>query len=122
MLIRKGDTVEVVAGDDRSRGTTRTIGKVLKVLRSENKVVVEGINKVYKHVRPSQRNPRGGRLSKEMPINISNVLLVNPDLGRGVRVGTKINEAGDKVRVCRKTGRELGVIRPAKREQAAGGE
>lgn len=118
MLIRRGDMVEVIAGDDRSRGTNRTIGRVLRVLREENKVVVEGVNKVYKHVRPSQRNPKGGRLSKEMPINVSNVLLVNPDLGRGVRVGAKVNAAGDKVRYCKKTGRELGVIRPAKREKA----
>jgi large subunit ribosomal protein L24 len=119
MLIKKNDMVEVIAGDDRSSGNTRTIGKVLRVLRAENKVVVEGVNKVYKHVRPSQRNPKGGRLSKEMPIHVSNVLLVNPDLGRGVRVGTKINEAGAKVRVCKVTGRELGEIKPAKREKMA---
>ena len=111
MRIRRGDTVQVIAGDDKG-----TIGRVLRVLRAENRVVVEGVNKVYKHVRPSQRNPRGGQLSKEMPINVSNVLLVNPELSRGVRVGTQINEAGDKVRICRRTGRELGVIRPAKPE------
>jgi large subunit ribosomal protein L24 len=119
MLIRRGDMVEVIAGDDRSRGTTRTIGRVLRVLREENKIVVEGVNKVYKHVRPNQRNPKGGRLSKEMPIDVSNVLLVNPDLGRGVRIGTKLNAAGDKVRFCKKTGRELGVIRPAKKEKVS---
>jgi large subunit ribosomal protein L24 len=110
MLIRRGDLVEVVAGDDRSRGTKRTIAKVLRVIPKDNRIVVEGVNKVYKHMKPSQRNPRGGRLSKEMPIDVSNVLLYNPDLGRGVRVGVKINEAGDKIRYCRKTGRELGVI------------
>lgn len=121
MLLRKGDMVEVITGDDRSRGETRTIGRVLRVLRAENKIVVEGVNKVYKHVRPSQRNPKGGRLSKEMPISASNVLLVNPDLGKGVRIGAKINEAGDKVRYCKKTGRELGLIRAAKRDKAATG-
>lgn len=114
MLIRRNDIVQVIAGDDR--GVT---GKVLRVLRNEGKVVVEGVNKVYKHVRPSQRNPKGGRLSKEMPISISNVLLYNPDLGRGVRVGVRINSAGDKVRYCKKTGREMGIIRPAKRDKAA---
>ena len=121
MLIRRGDLVEVIAGDDRSSGTTRSLARVLRVLRPEGKVVVEGVNKVYKHVRPNQRNPKGGRLSMEMPIDVSNVLLVNSDLGRGVRVGAKINEAGDKVRVCKVTGKELGVIRPAKRDKNVGG-
>lgn len=122
MLIRRGDMVEVIAGDDRSRGKTRTIGRVLRVIREENKIVVEGINKVWKHIRPSQRNPKGGRLSKEMPIQISNVLLVNPRLNKGVRVGAKINENGDKVRVCKETGDELGVIRRNKSQQEAKGQ
>jgi large subunit ribosomal protein L24 len=122
MLIRRGDIVEVIAGDNRSRGGNRTIGKVLRVLRRENKVVVEGVNKVYKHVRPSRRNPKGGRLSKEMPIDASDVLLYNPELGRGVRIGVRINAAGDKVRYCKKTGRELGIVKPAKliKGQSAG--
>lgn len=114
MLIRRGDMVQVIAGDDKG-----VVGKVLRVDRSNGKIVVEGVNKVYKHVRPSQRNPKGGRLSKEMPINASNALLYNSELGRGVRVGVRVNEAGDKVRYCKKTGREMGVIRPAKREKAA---
>lgn len=113
-MIRRNDIVQVITGDDK--GAT---GKVLKVLREEGKVVVEGVNKVYKHVRPSQRNPKGGRLSKEMPIQLSNVLLFNSELGRGVRVGVRINEAGEKVRYCKKTGREMGVIRHAKRDKSA---
>jgi large subunit ribosomal protein L24 len=117
MHIRRGDMVEVIAGDDKSRKSTgRKIARVIRVLVSENKVVVEGVNKVYKHVRPSQRNPRGGRLSREMPINASNVLLYNPELGRGVRTGVRINEAGEKVRYCKKTGKELGRLRSAKTE------
>jgi large subunit ribosomal protein L24 len=119
MLIRRGDLVEVIAGDDRSRGGVRKIAKVLRVLRDENKIVVEGVNRVYKHVRPTQRNPRGGRLSKEMPIDVSNVLLYNPELGKGVRVGVKTNDAGDKVRVCKKTGKELGVLRRARQEKSS---
>lgn len=119
MHIRKGDLVEVITGDDKSTKERRTIAKVLRVNIKDNKVVVEGINKVYKHIRPSQRNPKGGRLSKEMPISASNVLLYNPDLGRGVRTGVKLNGAGDKVRFCRKTGRELGVLRRAKHKGAA---
>ena len=114
MLIKKNDLVEVITGDNRSRKNRRTIAKVLRVITETNKVVVEGVNKVYKHIKPNQRNPRGGRLSKEMPIHVSNVLLLNPDLGRGVRVGVKITESGDKIRVCRKTGKELGVIRRSK--------
>ena len=66
MLIRKGDMVRVVTGDDK--GAT---GKVLRVLRDENKLVVEGINRVYRHLKPSRRNPQGGRLSKEMPVDVS---------------------------------------------------
>ena len=116
MHIRRGDMVEVVAGDDRSRGGSRMIAKVLRVLPKENKVVVEGVNKVFKHVRASQRNPRGGRLSREMPIHASNVLLYNPEVGRGVRTGTRVNDRGDKVLYCKKTGKELRVIRPARRE------
>jgi large subunit ribosomal protein L24 len=118
MHVRKGDLVEVVAGDDKSRKSTgRKIARVLRVIPSENKVVVEGVNKAYKHVRPSQRNPRGGRLSREMPISASNVLLYNPELGRGVRTGVRINAGGEKVRYCKKTGKDLGVLRQAKSEQ-----
>jgi len=103
MYIRKGDVVQVLSGDDKGK-----IATVLRVDRETNKVVVEGVNRVYKHVRPNQRNPKGGRLQIEMPIHASKVLLVNPDLNRGVRIGVKINKVGDKVRVCRKTGREIG--------------
>jgi large subunit ribosomal protein L24 len=120
MHIKRGDMVEVITGDDRSRGGNRTIAKVLRVLIDENKIVVEGVNKVYKHVRPNRQNPRGGRLSMEMPINVSNVLLVNPELGRGVRTGVKMNDNGDKIRYCKKTGKELGVIRSAKAKKSQG--
>ena len=106
MYIRKGDTVQVVAGDDKGK-----VGLVLRVLREENKVVVQGINRSLKHIRPNQRNPKGGRLSVEKPINASNVLLFNSELGKGVRVGLKVNQAGEKVRYCKKTGREMGVLR-----------
>jgi len=73
MYIRKDDVVEVIAGDDKG-----TRGKVLKVLREKGQVVVEGVNRVYRHLRPSKRNPQGGRLSKEMPVDASNVQLVDP--------------------------------------------
>lgn len=114
MRIRKGDVVQVITGDDR--GST---GRVLRVLRDENKIVVEGCNMVHKHIRPSQRNPRGGRLTKEMPIHVSNVLLVSPETGAGVRVGARIDSKGDKVLYCKKTGKEIRVIKPAKHETVA---
>ena len=71
MHIKKDDIVEVITGDDKDARA-----KVLRIDHSAGKLVVEGVNRVYKHVRRSQRNPQGGRLSKEMPVQISNVLLV----------------------------------------------
>ena len=106
MYIRKGDLVQVIAGDDKGK-----TGQVLRVQRERARVVVEGCNKTKKSIKPSQRNPKGGQLSIELPMHVSNVLLVNPDLGKGVRIGIKVNEQGEKVRVCRKTGRELGTLR-----------
>src|SRR5437764_14043604 len=73
MYIKKGDTVQVMTGDDKGKR-----GRVLEVLPRKNKVVVEGINRVYKHLRRSQKNPQGGRLSKEMPVAVSNVQLIDP--------------------------------------------
>jgi len=108
MLIRVDDIVEVIAGDDRGAR-----GKVLSVDRTANKVMVEGVNRVYKHMRRSQRNPQGGRLSKEMPISASNVMLVNA-AGQATRVGVRFLEDGRKERFCKKTGASLGEIAPAR--------
>ena len=83
MHIRKDDQVEVIAGDDRGTPEQRRFSKVLRVLPARNKIVVEGINRVYKHMRPSRQNPQGGRLSKEMPIDVSNVMLVMPQVQPG---------------------------------------
>jgi large subunit ribosomal protein L24 len=105
MNIRKDDNVQVLTGDDA--GTT---GRVLRILPLKGKVVVEGVNKVYKHVRPSRRNPQGGRLSKEMPIDISNIQLVCPTCRRGVRVGRRYNTEGRKERFCRRCGGQLGFL------------
>ena len=91
MHIRKGDQVEVITGDDAERGVARC---VLRVLRDRNKVVVEGVNRVYKHLKPDRRNPQGGRLSKEMPIAVSNVLLYCPTCRRGVRLGHRYDAEG----------------------------
>ncbi len=107
MHVRKDDMVEVIAGDDAQRGRAR---KVLRVLPDENKVVVEGVNRVYKHVKPSRRNPQGGRLSKEMPVAVSNVLLYCNTCRHGVRAGRRYTADGRKERYCKKCGGSLGLL------------
>ena len=82
--------------------------KVLRVLPDRNKIVVEGVNRVYKHMRPSNKNPQGGRLSKEMPIDVSNVMLVCPKCNRGVRVGHRFSDEGQKQRYCKSCGQGSG--------------
>ena len=109
MLIRVGDMVKVTAGDDKDAR-----GKVLKVDRHANKVTVEGINRVYKHVRRSQKNPQGGRLSLEMPIAGSNVLLVCESCGDAARFGVRFLDDGMKERYCKKCGAAGGQIAPPK--------
>jgi len=103
MRVRKGDTVEVIAGEDRGRRAT-----VLRVMPSKNKVLVEGVNEVYKHLRRDRRNPQGGRLQKEAPIDLSKVQPVCPKCNRGVRVGVAVRDNGKKVRVCRSCQSEIG--------------
>ena len=119
MMIRKDDQVEVIAGDDKGTPQARRIARVLRVLPSKNKIVVEGINRVYKHLKPSQKNPQGGRLSKEMPIDASNVMLFCSACNRGVRVGHRFNAAGQKQRYCKKCSAGLGNVGPVKRAHAA---
>lgn len=102
--IKKGDVVVVIAGGDKGK-----TGKVLKILNKENKVLVEGINRVWKHVKPSQRSPQGGRLQKEAAIHISNVQLVDPSTGKGTRVRFETKD-GKKSRVAVKSGTSVGVV------------
>jgi large subunit ribosomal protein L24 len=113
--VRKDDMVEVIAGDDAEKGRAH---KVLRVLPDAGKVVVEGVNRVYKHVKPNRRNPQGGRLSKEMPIDASNVLLYCPTCRRGVRIGRRYQDNGVKTRYCRKCGANLGVLSKARPKYA----
>ena len=105
--IKKGDTVEVITGDNK--GST---GKVMKVIPSKKRVIVEGLNLAYKHVRPSQRNPQGGRIRIEQSIHISNVLPVNPKSSRGSRVKFEVAKDGSKKKVAI-DGSEIGVVRKA---------
>jgi large subunit ribosomal protein L24 len=109
MMIRSGDLVEVKSGN--ARGTR---AKVLSVFPSTGKLVVEGVNRVYRHIKRSQKNPQGGRLSKEMPINASNVALVCTGCSKATRAGVKVGSDGARSRVCRRCGADLGAIRKAK--------
>jgi large subunit ribosomal protein L24 len=112
MHIRVDDIVEVIAGEDKIRG------KVMKVLRDENRVIVEGVNRVYRHIKRSQKNPQGGRLSKEMPVDLSNVMLVCTSCNQPARTGVKFRPDGTKERVCKKCNAAIGVIAPAKKAHA----
>jgi len=114
VYIKKGDVVEVITGDDAGTAKDRTTGRVLRTLPKENKVVVEGINRVYKHLKPNRRNAQGGRLSKEMPIAASNVQLYCSTCRRGVRIGRRYGANGRKERYCKKCGNSLGVVSPAR--------
>lgn len=110
MYIRKDDVVEVITGDDAGTAKERVTGRVLRVLPDKDQIVVEGINRVYKHLKPNRRNAQGGRLSKEMPISVSNVLLYCPTCRRGVRIGRRYGSDGHKERYCRKCGAALGIL------------
>ena len=107
--VKKGDIVAIIAGDDKGR-----TGEVLRVFEARGKVLVQGVNRVYKHLRPSRQNPRMGRIQKEMPISLSNVLPVESKTQQPTRVGFRINEDGSKERVARKSGESLGLLRKAK--------
>lgn len=107
MHIKKDDLVEVIAGDDAVSGRAR---KVLSVHPKVGKIVVEGVNRTKKHVKPNRRNPQGGQLSKEMPIDASNVLLFCPTCRRGVRIGRRYLDDGAKERYCKKCGGGLGTL------------
>jgi large subunit ribosomal protein L24 len=106
--VKRGDTVEIIAGDHK--GAT---GRVLHVYPDKQKVVVQGQNIAKRHVRPSRRNPQGGRISVEQPIHISNVLPVNPKSGKGARVRYSVDEKGAKKRVA-VDGTEIGMVRKSK--------
>lgn len=90
--VRKGDRVEVISGDHRGEQ-----GKILRIDPERDRVWVEGVNLVYRHLRPSRSNPQGGRIRKESPIHVSNVLPVDPKTGRGSRVRFEVEKSGGKV-------------------------
>ena len=107
--IKKGDMVEMIAGDNN--GMT---GRVMKVIPGKNRVLVEGLNLVYKHVRPSQQNPQGGRIRVEKPVHISNVLPINPKSSRGSRVRFEVSKDKGKKRLA-VDGSEIGIVKKAEK-------
>lgn len=99
--IKKGDTVYVNAGNDKGK-----TGKVLTVIPSEDRVIVEGVNVVSKHTKPNAKQPQGGIVKQEAPIHVSNVNLIDPSSNKPTRVGYKF--VGDKkVRYAKKSGEEI---------------
>jgi large subunit ribosomal protein L24 len=104
MRIKKGDNVKVISGDDRGK-----MGKVLKILKNKNRVIVEGVSFIKRHTRPTTKNPKGGILEKEGSINLSNIMLYCSKCSSPTKVGYKVleGESGEKlnkVRICRKCG------------------
>ncbi|HUT59548.1 MAG TPA: 50S ribosomal protein L24 [Phycisphaerae bacterium] len=107
--VKKGDTVVVVAGADKGK-----VGQVLRVEPRRGKVLVQGVNRVYRHLRPSRGHPQGGRIQKDMPIGISNVLPVDPKTNQPSRVGFTLKSDGTKERVALKSRTSLGVVKKAR--------
>jgi len=107
--IKKGDTVVVIAGNDKGK-----TGQVLRLDSAAGKVVVQGVARVYRHLRPSRKHPQGGRIQKEMPISISNVLPVDPKTNLPTRVGFRAGKDGSKERYAKKSGESLGTLRKSR--------
>ena len=101
LKIKSGDTVKVIAGDHKG-----SEGKVLRVDREKNKAIVEGVNMVSKHTKPSAKSPQGGIVKKEAPIQISNISLIDPKTKEATRVGIRV-EGDKKVRFSKKSNQVL---------------
>src|SRR6266567_1345372 len=113
MHIKTNDTVEVITGDDKGQR-----GKVLSIDRRIGRIVVEGVNRVYKHMKRSQKNPQGGRLSKEMPIDVSNCMLIDAKTDKPTRVGVRVAKDGSRERYAKASGASLGTITATRRATA----
>lgn len=100
--IKKGDTVYVLAGDDKGK-----TGRVLSIDVKKGRAIVEGVNIVTKSTKPSAQAPQGGFLRKEAPINLSNLAAIDPKSGKPTRVGFKFDEKGKKIRISKKSGEEI---------------
>lgn len=115
MKIKKGDSVVVVAGDEKGPA----VRKVVSVVDGGQKLVIEGVNRAFKHVRRGHpKSPQGGRLQVELPISVSNVMLHCPGCGNATRVGYRFSSDGSKERFCKKCSAGLGRISPPKARYA----
>mgnify|MGYP001102785168 CR=1 FL=1 len=102
MRVKKGDTVVVIAGKDKGKK-----GPILQVFPKAQRVIVEGVNVVKKHKKATQKVQQGGIVSQEAPVHVSNVMYYEKKADQGVRIGYKILNSGEKVRVSKKTGEVL---------------
>lgn len=101
MHVKKGDKVQVISGKDKGKQ-----GVILEAFPKKDRVLVEGVNVIKKHSKPSQMNPQGGIMSQEAPIHVSNVMPIDPKTGNPTRVGYKVVD-GKKVRIAKKSGEVL---------------
>jgi large subunit ribosomal protein L24 len=95
--VKKGDNVLVITGKDKGKS-----GKILKVFPKKNRVIVEGLNRIKRHMRPTKKNPQGGIIEMEAPLHISNVMIICPNCNRQTRIGTSFLQDGTKIRICKK--------------------
>lgn len=102
MRIKSGDTVVVISGKDKGKK-----GRVLEVYNAKDRVLVEGVNMATKHQKPNQKKPQGGIIHMEQSIHVSNVMIFDAKAGKGVRVGMKKLENGEKVRISKKSGEQI---------------
>ncbi|MBB6675066.1 50S ribosomal protein L24 [Cohnella nanjingensis] len=102
MHVKKDDNVIVITGKDKGKK-----GRVIAAYPRENRVLIEGVNLVKKHTRPSTTNPQGGIIEQEAPIHASNVMHVDPKTGKPTRIGYKVLDNGNKVRIAKRSGQEI---------------
>ncbi len=100
--IKAGDTVFVTSGKEKGK-----TGKILKIIAKDNRAIVEKLNIVKKHTKPTQKSPTGGIVEQEAAIHLSNLMLFDTSINEPTRVGFKINEDGSKVRISKKSGKEI---------------
>jgi large subunit ribosomal protein L24 len=110
--IRKGDLVAVMSGEDKGKR-----GRVLRVLPEAGRVVIEGVNVVFKHLKKSQKNPQGGRIQREASVHASTVMLIDPSTDKPTRVSSAVVD-GRRVRVARKSRAVLAAPKAERAEKA----
>lgn len=103
--LRKNDKVKIISGNNRGKE-----GKILKIYRSTNKVIVEGVNIIKRHTKPNQKNPQGGITQKEAPIQVSNVMLIDPKVGEPTRLGVQVIEEAEGKKKRMRYGKKSGEI------------